>query len=205
MKEITQIKKIGNGNRYHLYLDEQHFGIFEAEVLARYCLKSGQSYDDDFFEKLKIENGDYACFNRGLSILEKSLKSEKMLYDFLKGKGYPIECVTKAIEKLKSYGYIDDKAYCESYINSYPSKSLKKLKYDLLAKGIDSELIDHKLAELSNDELEEEKALKEARKYLKNKDFDLKIKQKFYNHMVGKGFDCSQIQKAWEEVADDRN
>ena len=66
-------------------------------------------------------------------------------------------------------------------------------------------MIDHKLAELSTDELEEEKALKEARKYLKNKDFDLKIKQKFYNHMVGKGFDYSQIQKAWEEVADDRN
>ena len=57
MKEITQIKKIGNGNRYHLYLDEQHFGIFEAEVLARYCLKSGQSYDDDFFETVTVSAG----------------------------------------------------------------------------------------------------------------------------------------------------
>lgn len=205
MKEITQIKKIGKGHRYYLYLDDELFGVYEDEVLARLCLKCGQSYDDDFFERLKIENGDYACFNRGLSILEKSLKSEKMLYDYLKGKGYPNECIKRAIDKLKSYGYIDDEGYCESYINSYSSKSKKKLKYELLAKGIDGEIIDNKLNELLMDELEEEKAIKEGYKYLKNKTFDIKTKQKFYNHMIGKGFDYSQIQKAWEEVSDDRN
>ena len=205
MKEITQIKKIGNGNRYHLYIDSQHFGIFEAEVLARYCLKSGQSYEDDFFDRLKIENGDYACFNRGLNLLEKSIKSEKMLFDYLKDKGYPSECIKRAIDKLKDYGYIDDEMFCESYINSCPKKSRKKLKYDLLSKGIDADLIERKIDQLLSDENEEEKAVLEAEKYLKNKEFDLKTKQKFYNHMAGKGFDYGLIQKVWEEVIVDRN
>ena len=172
---------------------------------SRYCLKTGDKFEDDFFEKLKIENGDYACFNRGLNVIEKSLKSEKMIYKYLKEKSYPDECIERAIYKLKSYGYIDDGAFCENYINSYPMKSRKKLKYDLLTKGIDIDLIEKKLNENLNSEMEEEKSFIEAQRYLKNKIYDLKTKQKFYNHMLSKGFDYSQIQKAWEEIVNGRS
>lgn len=205
MRTITEIKKIGKGLRYYLYLDNEFFGIYEAEILARYCLKTGDKFEDDFFEKLKIENGDYACFNRGLNVIEKSFKSEKMLYKYLKEKSYPDECIERAIYKLKSYGYIDDGAFCENYINSYPMKSRKKLKYDLLTKGIDIDLIEKKLNENLNSEMEEEKSFIEAQRYLKNKIYDLKTKQKFYNHMLSKGFDYSQIQKAWEEIVNGRS
>lgn len=205
MRTITEIRKIGKGLRYYLYLDNEFFGIYEAEILARYCLKTGDKFEDDFFEKLKIENGDYACFNRGLNVIEKSLKSEKMLYKYLKEKSYPDECIERAIYKLKSYGYIDDGAFCENYINSYPMKSRKKIKYDLLTKGIDIDLIEKKLNENLNSEMEEEKSFIEAQRYLKNKIYDLKTKQKFYNHMLSKGFDYSQIQKAWEEIVNGRS
>ena len=205
MRTITEIRKIGKGLRYYLYLDNEFFGIYEAEILARYCLKTGDKFEDDFFEKLKIENGDFACFNRGLNVIEKSLKSEKMLYKYLKEKSYPDECIERAIYKLKSYGYIDDGAFCENYINSYPMKSRKKLKYDLLTKGIDIDLVEKKLNENLNSEMEEEKSFIEAQRYLKNKIYDLKTKQKFYNHMLSKGFDYSQIQKAWEEIVNGRS
>ena len=135
MKEITEIKKVGKGDRYKLFLDQEFVGVYEAEILARYCLKTGEKYDEDFFKNLEIENGDYACFNRGLSALEKSMKSEKMLKNYLKEKLYPSICINKAVEKLKSYGYIDDDAFAENYISSYiSSKSKRKLKYDLIYK-----------------------------------------------------------------------
>lgn len=206
MKEITEIKKIGKGLRYYLYLDDQFFGIYEAEILARHCLKTGQKYDYDFFEKLKIENGDYACFNRGLTLLEKSMKSEKMLKDFLKDKGYPKPCIDKAIDKLKEYGYINDESFCESYISSYKkTKSKKKLKYDLLSKGINEQIILSKLEDIIDDDCEHENLLNLAYKYMKNKEFDIKNKQKFYNHFVGKGYDYGQILKVWEEIQNDRD
>lgn len=205
MKEITEIKKIGKGDRYRLFLDGEFFGTFEAEILARYCLKSGQKFDEEFFEKLTIENGDYACFNRGLSALEKSMKSRKMLRSYLKEKGYPIQCIDRAIEKLESYGYIDDEGYCENYISSYPSKSRRKLKFDLLSKGIKEEIIDEKLRFLTNDEEESEKCLKYGEKYMKNKPIDIKTKQKFYNHLVGKGFSYEDIAHAWEIIEKNNN
>lgn len=201
MKTITEIKKIGKGLRYNLYLDDQFFGVYEAEILARHCLKTGQSFDDQFFEDLKIENGDYACFNRGLSLLEKSMKSEKMLKDYLREKGYPKACIEKAVDKLSEYGYIDDQAFCENYINSYSSlKSKRKLKYDLLSKGIKEDIIDEKLENLLNEDLERGKLQLLAEKYMKNKEFDLKNKQKFYNHFAGKGYDYGMIANAWEEL-----
>lgn len=203
--KITEIKKIGKGQRYALYLDDIFFGVFEAEVLARYCLKSGQCFEQDFFDKLKIENGDYACFNRGLSALEKSMKSEKMLKDYFAKKGYPIQCIDKAIVKLKEYGYIDDEVYCENFIASYKnSKSKRKIKYDLLAKGIDENIIEKKLEEI-DEELEQNKALELAKKYVKNKDKSIKTKQKVYNYLVGKGFDYAVVAKTWEAIESDWN
>ena len=100
MKKITEIKKIGRGLRYYLFLDDEFFGIFEAEILAKHCLKTGQEKEDEFFEDLKIENGNFACFNRGLAVLEKSMKSEKMLRDYLRQKGYPQNCIDYGVKKF---------------------------------------------------------------------------------------------------------
>lgn len=205
MKEITEIKKVGKGERYKLYLDGQYAGVYEAEILARHNLKSGDSYEEDFFKSLEIENGDYACFNRGLAAIEKSMKSEKMLKSYLKEKGYPTTCINKAVDKLKEYGYIDDDAFVESFIASYSSsKSKRKMKYDLLSKGINEDIIENKLESIE-DEDERAKCMKFALKYMKNREFDLKNKQKLYNHLAGKGFDYDDISYSWEALKNGGN
>jgi len=201
LKTITEIKKIGKGERYYLYLDDEFFGIYEAEILARYCLKTGQSYDEEFFDNLKTENGNYACFNRGLAVLEKSMKTEKMLKDYLYSKGYTKECVDYGVKKIKEYGYINDESFCENYISSYlNSKSKRKMKYDLLSKGVNENIINAALEKLIDDDAERENCLKIAQKYMKNREFDIKTKQKFYNHLAGKGFSFDDIAHAWEQL-----
>ncbi len=205
MRVITEIQKIGKGERYKLFLDDDFYGIFEAEILAKHHLKSGESYEDEFFEELTKENGDYACFNRSLSLLEKSMKSEKMLRNYLREKAYPKECIENACEKLKSYGYIDDEAFAENYISIYgDSKSRRKLKIDLIGKGISEEIIDVKLDECLSDN-ENEKCLKFAEKFMKNREYDLKNKQKLYNHLASKGFTYEDISNVWRELSNGRD
>lgn len=205
MKEITEIKKVGKGDRYKLYLDGEYVGVYEAEILARHSLKTGEIYEEEFFKALEIENGDYACFNRGLGALEKSMKSERMLKTYLKEKGYPLLCINKAIEKLKEYGYIDDEAFVENFISTYSSsKSKRKIKYDLLSKGIKEEIIERHLKSI-DDEDEREKCVKFALKYMKNREFDLKTKQKLFNHLAGKGFDYDDISHSWEAIKNGRD
>lgn len=205
MKTISEIKKIGKGERYRLFVDGEFFGVYESEILARHCLKSGQEVDEEFLENLKIENGDYACFNRGLNIVEKSMKSKKMMRDYLREKGYPKQCIDRAITKLEEYGYVNDESYAENYILTYrDSKSRRKLKYDLMSKGIGEEIIEEKLDELLSED-ESEKCLYFAQKFMKNRDFDLKNKTKLYNHLMSKGFGYGDIAKAWEEMKNGRD
>lgn len=206
MKKITDIRKIGKGLRYYLFVDDEFFGIYEAEILAKHKLKTGQEMPDEFFEDLKIENGNYACFNRGLAVLEKSMKTEKMLRDYLYQKGYPKSCIDYGVKKIKEYGYINDESFCENYIISYQnSKSKRKLKYDLLAKGVNENTIDSVLQNLFKDEDERENCFKFGQKYMKNKDFDIKTKQKFYNHLAGKGFNYDDISFVWSEIEKEKN
>ena len=203
--KITEIKIIGRGDRYKVFIDDKFDGIFEAEFLAKSKLRVGQELTEEGLTALKIQNGDLACFERSLSVLEKSMKSEKMLKDYLLGKDYPEECIERAIEKLKDYGYINDEAFAENFIRTYSSsKGRKKLKYDLLGKGIDSEIIEDKL-QLLSDEEQDETCLKFALKYMKNKELDQKTKQKLYNHLLSKGFDYGTISRAIAEVQNDRN
>lgn len=204
--EITEIKKIGKGRRYYLFVNGNNEGDFESEILAKYQLKTGQEIDLDFLKKIKIENGDLAAFDRALGYLEKGMKSEKGIRDYLRGKGYPDECVDRAASKLKEYGYIDDSIFAENFIRTYSnSKGRRKIKYDLLAKGIDGEIIEEKLESIFEREDEEMLCARLAEKYLKNKEIDQKTKEKLYRHLAGKGFSFDMISSVVRKVTNGRD
>lgn len=169
-------------------------------------METGQEISQEEIEKVKIVNGDLACFDRSLGVLEKSMKTEKMLIDYLKEKGYPEECIERAIDKLKDYGYINDGVYAENYIRSYSHiKGRRKLKYDLLSKGVSIEVIEEKLDNLLDEEGQYDTCLRLTEKYMKNKSWEDKTKQKLFSHLVGKGFDFSLISRVVREIKDDRN
>lgn len=204
--EITEIKKIGKGKRYYLFVNGNNEGDFESEILAKYQLKTGQEIDRDYLAKIKIENGDLASFDRALGYLEKGMKSEKGIRDYLLGKGYPDECIERAVQKLIEYGYIDDEVFAENFIRTYSSsKGRKKIKYDLIAKGIDAEIIETKLEEIFEREDEEELCVRLAEKYLKNKEYDQKTKEKLYRHLASKGFSFDMISSVVRRVKNGRD
>ncbi len=204
--QITEIKKVGKGFRYNVYVDENYIGTFEAEILAKYKWKTGQEVAQEEIDKVKIVNGDLACFDRALGVLEKSMKTEKLLRDYLKEKGYPEECIDRAIDKLQDYGYINDGVYAENYIGAYSHmKGRRKLKYDLLSKGVPADVVEEKLDELLDEDEQYETCRNLTIKYMKNKQWDQKTKQKLFSHLVGRGFELSLIGRVAREVYDDRD
>ncbi len=198
--QITEIKKIGRGDRYYLTVDEVSRFVVEAEILAKYKLKTDEEIDGNFLNKILLENGELACFDRALTYLEKNIKTEKGIREYLKQKGFLDESVGNAIEKLKEYGYIDDSIYAENYIRTYGNKKGRKLlRFELSLKGLDKVIIEEKLEELleADDEYEACKAL--CIKYIKNKTLDSKLKQKAYAHLTTKGFSSDIISRVIRE------
>ena len=198
---VTEIKKIGRGDRYSLYLNGSYVCALEAETLAKRKLKTGDELSAEELEQLRLESGDLASFDRALTYLEKGMKTEKGIRDYLLSKSYLEESVDNAVEKLKEYGYINDEAYAESYIKTYSSsKGAKRIKYDLISKGVDKSLIDEKLDQLLLEEDELETCEKICKKYLKGKVFDQKTKQKLFAHLTGKGFGVDIILKVIRQI-----
>ncbi len=197
--KITQIKKIGKGQRFSLFLDDEFVCSLESEIIVKNHLALGLDIDENQLEKIKKQNSDLTCFEKSLSIIERSLKSEKNLRKALVERGYFKESIDKAVAKLKEYGYIDDEIFCECFIRSNQfSKGKKRIKFELLQKGISQDIIENKIEEMIIEENEEENCFVLLKKYLKNRIFDAKTKQKAYNHLLTKGFSYNTIKKSFD-------
>ena len=109
-------------------------------------------------------------------------------------KGYLPEVCNKTIEKLKSYGYVDDGDYAKRYVSSYSKTKGKRLiALHLKQKGVSDGEVETALSEIEN-QAETAKAI--AQKYLKNKEMDSKNLQKCYKYLLSKGFDYDDAKQA---------
>lgn len=197
---ITEIKKTKNAMRYHLYVDDKFFGIFLDEILAKYALKTGQEIEKEDLEEIKKENDGKLAFLMSISYLEKYNASKKGIVDYLKKKGLDKNAIDEAIVKLENYGYIDDKVFAKNYFESLQgSKGKRVIVQKLKEKGISGEIISL-LVENIDDEAEEERALALAKKFVKNRENNLKNKQKCLAHLVYKGYDYSVAQRVANKV-----
>ena len=198
---ITEIKKIGRGQRYYLFVDGAQRAIVEAEILAKYKLRTDDEIDEERLNEILLENGELSAFDRALTYLEKNIKTEKGIREYLKQKGFLPVSIDNAVAKLMEYGYINDKTYAENYVRTYLRRKGKKLlRYELLSKGVEANIIEEVLEEIF-DENEEISSCREVfRKYTRNKELDLKMKQKTYAYLAGKGFGSSVISRVMREV-----
>ena len=197
---ISEIKKTKNISRYHLYVDDKFFGIFLDEILARYGLKTGQDIDESELKEIKKENDEKLAFDMALSYLEKYNVSSKSLKDYLKKKGMDKDAILHACEKLQEYGYINDENFAKAYFESLCStKGKRAIANKLKEKGISQEIIDNLLSNV-DDESEEERAYLSGVKFAKNRENNLKNKQKCLAHLIYKGYDYSVAQKVVNKI-----
>ena len=193
--QITEIKKSKQPMKYHLYIDDVFFGVFLDEMLAKYELKTGQEIDEDLLYSIKEENDEKLAFLMAVSYLEKYNVSTKGLKDYLYRKGFKKNNIESAVEKLKGYAYLDDRNFAKNYFESLSSsKGRLVIVNKLKEKGISQEIIDE-LLENVDDEDEEERARILAEKFAKNRENNLKNKQKCFAHLIYKGYDYSVAQK----------
>ncbi|MBR1890723.1 MAG: RecX family transcriptional regulator [Clostridia bacterium] len=199
---ITKIKQIARTNRYHIYLDDQWFGIFMDETLAMNKLKTGQEIDKDEIEQIKRENDKKLSFDMAVSYMEKYVVSSKGIKDYLKKKGFDDLTIANTIEKLEEYGYVNDEKFAENYFDSLSASQGKNvIANKLRTKGISKQIIDDLMQKIDED-TQLENAIVLAKKFVKNREKTAKTKQKCIAHLIYKGYDYSVAQKATNVVTD---
>lgn len=137
---------------------------------------------------------------KAMHILARMDKTESDLQAGLKRTGFSDEAVTAAIEYVKSYGYIDDQKYAQKYVSFHKDrKSRKKIKYDLINKGVSREQID--LAFEQCEEYNEREALRKAiyKKWKKEERPDEKELHKLFSALARQGFSSYDIWQVLQE------
>lgn len=195
---IISIEKQKKENRFNLFVEGEFYSGLNLDQVVKYNLKNGLDLNKEKIDEIVLESESFYAFNKVLKYISKSMKTEHDLMLYLKKKSFSDDVINATIEKLKKYNYINDELYVKSYIETYKNKfGQNKLKQNLKNKNIDEELIEKYLNFDENEIILNIK--KEILKQTKNKELDIKLKQKIYRNLTYKGYTFDQIKKAFME------
>ena len=194
MVEITKIECQKNKDKFNLFVDGEFYcGILKETAIANNFFV-GKKFEKNLLDQILVESQSKQAFNKASDYLASRLHSKKELKTKLLKKGFCIEAIDKAINKLEEYGYIDDQNFAKLFIEANSKLSKQMLANKLFEKGVEKNIVQTQLANLPIEQ-ELDTAISLTEKYLKGKDFAT-CKTKLYAFLVRKGFGYETINKA---------
>lgn len=197
---VTQITEI-TSSRSKIYIDDEFAFVLYKGELRHYKIREGETITQEVLTELLEGVLPKRAKLRGMALLKSRPYTEKQMRDKLTQGFYTEEIICKAIEYLKSYGYIDDLRYARDYVECHSStKSRRRMEQDLIQKGIAKQEIQKAFQdwEAEGGEVDEPAQIQEwirKKKYDVNTS-DLKEKQKMAAFLFRKGFSAGSIRKA---------
>lgn len=184
-----------NKERVNLFVDGEFFAGVSLETVMKLRLKVGDGADEKRLNEILAETERTEALNKAADYVLKTLKTKRQVKDYLLKKGYSEEVVWGVVDKLKEYGYIDDKEYSKRFIESTSKRQGKRLiEYKLMMKGVKKEDIAAAYESAETDDNASARAL--CDKYLKNKEKTRENVLKAYKYLIGKGFSYEQADYA---------
>lgn len=193
--EIKAQKK--NKDRFNLFSDGVFAGALDMETLAKHGIREGVEISEAALRVILAEDNEKYAFEKALNYISYTRRTEHEVRKFLHDREIGEDAAEKVVEKLKSYGYIDDAAYAEEYaatLIGQKNTSLKTAEYKLRQKGISQYVIEDALARWEESDLENAGKLYDAlfKKYAKGG--EAAGRQKIARALAARGFDYDTIQ-----------
>lgn len=182
--------------KVRLITDEGTSFILYKREASRYGLDADMEISQDQWEHLMQEVFIPRARSRAMHLLERQDRTVSNLRQKLRDSGYPEEAIASAVEYVESYHYVDDDRYARSYVRYHQSgKSRRRIRMDLLKKGIADEVVQEALdAEYT---VSEEDMIRTAiqKRHLDPSTSDLRERQRIYRFLLGRGFSYEDISR----------
>lgn len=197
MNEITAITpQIKDKRRCNVYVDGRFCCGLTLESLVKNRLKVGQVVTEERLAEIQLESEKNTAFDKALTHLSATRKTEKEMRTFLAKKGYLPAVVDYVLEKLREYNFLNDTEYAEAYAeHAVKHKGGRLIRMELKGKGVSDRAIDAALSTLDGEQ-EEEAAKALLQKYMRGKPINVQTLQKGYRYLMGKGFDYDVAKQA---------
>lgn len=119
MRMITKIaRQKNNPERYNIYLNEEYAFPVDEAILIQFGLTKGKVLDEFEIQEIAYEDEIRKAFNKGLNFLSYQMRSEHEVKKKLLALEFGEAVVLEAIQKLKSYGFINDENYSKALLNT---------------------------------------------------------------------------------------
>ena len=116
MGKITSLSvQKNNKNRVNVFIDDEFSAGLSLESVYKYSLKVGLELDKEKLNQIVSENEKADAITKATAYISKAIKTKRQVKDYLIKKGYSEELAYQVVDKLKEYGYIDDKEYSKRY------------------------------------------------------------------------------------------
>jgi regulatory protein len=198
-KIITKIEaQKKKDNRVNIFIDGEFAFGCSSELIYYHNLSKGKEINIEELKKVIVEDNYLTAKTKALKYIERALKSEFQVREFLQKKEYEDSIIDRVIEFLKEYKFIDDVYYAKAFVTQNIRMEGKgNIRYKLIKKGIPEDVINNILNEISSKD-EETVALKLAEKKLKvlckNEVNIAKIKSKLNTFLISKGYNFDTIK-----------
>jgi len=177
--------------------------IVHEEIIVDYRLVVGKEIDEETFHNIQNITEYQQAYSYAIGILARRMYTEKEIKRKLYGRKTPDDVIDAVVEKLKNIQLLNDLTYATLYIENQVKngkKSRRKIISDLMAKGVNSTIIDevsdlfNGYSEVSLIQTEIEEAYRQyERQQLSDFDLARKITQK----LARKGFDIYEVQRQY--------
>lgn len=206
---ITQVKPLDKQKSKVIIDYDISFVLYNRE-LRLYKISEGNEIEEDVYFQIISNVLPKRCLKRAGFILEKSDKTSKELRDKLVLAGYPEDIVEATIDKLISYGYVDDERYTKNYIRYHiKNKNFNKIKTYLMGKGINNQMIQDSFEEIEKELNEDGDSIKDIQMNLIKKEMlkkkilektDKKDISKIIMQIVMKGYKYDMVNEVYERL-----
>lgn len=202
MAEITGITpQVKDKTRCNIEVDGRFFCGMKLETVMEHRLKVGVVVSEEELSRLQLESEKLTALDKALTYITASMKTEKDVRAYLKKKGYLADVADYVVEKMRSYGYLDDAAYARAYIeHAGKRKGARLIAMELRQKGVPDEAVEEALEGFEG---EDDSAREVLKKYLRGKTIDKPTLTKAYRHLMGKGYSHETAKRALEALDGD--
>lgn len=197
--KIEHIKKVGK-NKYEITLENEKIKTYDT-VMLKYQIALKKELSDQMIEEIKEETKIAEIYDKTIVFLNKKLRSEKEVREFLKKQG--VEQQEELIEKLRNQGFFHEGAYIEAYIHdrfSFSPDGPNKIKENLLKQDFDYEEVGKALAKIDEKEIRQKLSKLVNKKMSSNhKHSEKYCKQKVLESMQQLGYSKEMIESILSE------
>lgn len=193
-------------DRYNIYADGEYAASLGAEAIVRMNMKTGMTVSRSALDAAVLEDNIQYAFDCAVSLLSHSMRTRGELVQRLREKGIADSAIETAMDKLASYGYVDDAAFARDFVQSAISVGRWgriAVSHRLQEKKLDRALIDDAIAAYT-DEDEQRNARQQLEKLMSKSDADARRqRQKAFAALTRHGFSYGNISALFSGDSED--